>query len=310
MQRHRVSLALLALALVATVASCSPSRPAAAPTAVAPTKTPKPTFTPTVAPTLLPIRTATQIATQAPTQAPATATPEATQVPPTSTPQPLAQFTANQTVNVRQGPSTAYPTIGQVTAGDNYKVTGKNADGTWYQFNYQGDPGWVIANLVTAAGDMDTVQVAQNIAPPPTAVPVPVVVRPTQPPAPPAPPPSQYKYSRASVAACRPQAGGTWFNGYVKSGGQPVDGEYAVFSWAPDAAPVAAIQVGPHDGYPGWDHGYFSHIISVPQTRAGDWYVWIRNSSGQRISEIAKWHSDGAVPEGTGCNDATINFEG
>ncbi len=306
-------MAMLALALLAVVASCAPSNPALSPTVLAPTKTPKPTFTPTAAvtPTRLIIPTATQAATQAPTQAPATATPEPTQVPPTNTPQPVAQFTANQTANVRQGPGTAYPIIGQVNAGDNFKVSGKNADGTWYQFNFQGDPGWVIANLVTAAGDMGTVQVAQNIpAPPPPPTAVPVVLAPTQPPAPPAPPPSQYKYSHATVVSCRPQAGGTWFNGYVKQGGQPVDGEFAVFSWAPDGAPVASIQVGPHAGYPGWDHGYFSHIISVPQTRAGDWYVWIANGSGARISEIAKWHSDGKVPQGTGCNDATINFEG
>jgi len=128
----------------------------------------------------------------------------------------------------------------------------------------------------------------------------------------PPPPAPRYKYSTARVDSCRPQAGGTWFNGYVRQGGAPIDGEFCVFSWAADGPVVASIQVGPHAGYPGWDHGYFSHILNEAPgvSRKGDWYVWIRDANGTRISEIAVFRSDGPVPEGTGCNDATIIFEG
>jgi len=299
----------IAILVVALAAGCAAVAPEPAP--VPPTKTPKPTFTPT------PDWTPTSIVfpTFTPVEPTATPEPTATEVPPTETPVPEARLSASQNVNVRTGPSTAYPAIGRLGAGDSFVITGRNSAGDWLQFDFNGRSGWVTASLVTVTGPMDIVQVAQAPAlptAPPRPTARPVVVQPTAPPAPPAPPVSQYKYKTARIDSCRPQAGGTWFNGYVRLGGAPVNGEFCVFSWQPDGPVVASIQVGPHSGYPGWDQGYFSHILNEAPgvSRKGDWYVWIQDAGGARISEIAVFRSDGPVPEGTGCNDATIIFEG
>ena len=61
--------------------------------------------------------------------------------------------------------------IGRLTNGQNYPISGKNDDGSWWQFDYNGKTGWVIGSNV-AVTSADTVQVAQNIpAAPPTARP-------------------------------------------------------------------------------------------------------------------------------------------
>ena len=69
---------------------------------------------------------------------------------------------------------------------------------------------------------------------------------------------------------------------------------------------MATIQSGPHEGYPGGDAGFYSHIISANGPRVGSWYVWVVDSTGQRISEIANWQSTGP---GEGCNQATVDFD-
>lgn len=119
-----------------------------------------------------------------------------------------------------------------------------------------------------------------------------------------------YEYSRASVVRCDPQAGGTWFDGVVRKGGQPVNGLRVVWSYAPDGPWVTQpVITGPHEGYPGWSPGYFSHIVGAPPNpRAGTWYVWIVDGSGKRISEMASWTSTG--PGEGGCNQARIEFDG
>ena len=163
MRRNTVLLAALALVLALSAACVAPVA-----TPAPPTKTPKPTFTPTPAwtPTTQVFPTATPVP---PTATPeATATPAPTEVPPTATPIPAPRLTANQTVNVRRGPGTNYQVIGSLSGGQSAEVTGKNPAGNWWQFDYSGQMGWVIGDLVTLSGDTGSIQVAQNIpAPPP-----------------------------------------------------------------------------------------------------------------------------------------------
>ena len=156
-----------------------------------PTKTLRPTFTATVPkPTLTPSPTAAESGAQpagdgqvaaAPTVEPPTPTVEPT-AEPTATPEPAAFTVSSASINVRSGPSTIFPVIGRLTNGQSYPITGKNDDGSWWQFDYNGKSGWVIGSNV-AVTSPDSVQLAQNIpAAPPTAAP-----RPTARPAAPKP---------------------------------------------------------------------------------------------------------------------------
>lgn len=71
---------------------------------------------------------------------------------------------AAQIVNVREGPGTLYPVIGQLAPSANYRVTGKSEAGDWWQIDVGGDKrGWVIGQLVSTAGDTGKLAVATDI---------------------------------------------------------------------------------------------------------------------------------------------------
>ncbi|MEZ4672879.1 MAG: alkaline phosphatase D family protein [Caldilineaceae bacterium] len=114
------------------------------------------------------------------------------------------------------------------------------------------------------------------------------------------------QFERAEVTKCERQPAGNWFDGYTNVAGQPANGYQVVFSYEADGPMVTApIVSGPHAGYEAWSPGYYSHIIRATGPIAGDWYVWIINDAGVRISTIAHWTSTGP---GEGCNQATVNF--
>ena len=224
-------------------------------------------------------------------------------------------------MNVRSGPGTNYGVVGSANAGERFEVTGRNPAGDWWQVNFRGQTGWVFSQLVTPA-NTGSVAVAQNIpAPPPTPVPppppAPVAVQPTPVPAEPTAEPvaaeptpvptaaSTYRFNIAVVGRCDPQEAGTWFDGTTYINGQAQSGYDVVFSYAPDAEPIASIQSGPHEGYTNWDVGYYSHIISSPGPREGNWFVWIAEN-GTRISEVANFQTGGP---GGGCNQASVSFD-
>jgi hypothetical protein len=72
-------------------------------------------------------------------------------------------------VNVREGPGTNYPVLGQLPPNQPLPVVGQNEAGTWWQVPLpNGGTGWVAASVVQADGPID-VPVVQ--APPPPAVP-------------------------------------------------------------------------------------------------------------------------------------------
>jgi len=94
---------------------------------------------------------------------------------PTATPMSVPRLTADKTVNVRSGPGTNYAAIGQLAAGETFEIIGKNPTGDWWQFDYNDRPGWVLGQVVVASGNVDQVQIAQNIPASPTPVPPPTV---------------------------------------------------------------------------------------------------------------------------------------
>ena len=137
-----------------------------------------------------------------PTPAP---TPEPTPEPeilPAAEPEPVlpAVTVTGTVVNLRAGPGTDHPTAGQVRAGDQVRVTGRNADGSWLQ----------VADPRTAAGrlwiygpltdiEAATMQALAEVSP--AATEVAAVSEPTPPPAAPTPKPTP---EPAPVAPAQP----------------------------------------------------------------------------------------------------------
>jgi uncharacterized protein YraI len=259
--------------------------------------------------------------------------------PPSPTPPSQAEVVANSAINVRGGPGTDYSIIGSANAGQRFRVTGRNPAGDWWEIDYNGRPGWLFGQLVTPQ-NAQAVAIASNIPapPPPTATPIPQptpVPQPAQPepqPAQPEPQPEQpqpeqpqpeqpqpeqpapqpaggnYEFNRAILQRCDPNAGVTYVNGTVYKNGQPVNGYRVAFSYAPDGPVVASIQSGPHDGYPGWNTGFYSHILQIDGPREGNWFFWVIDSSGQRISAIGNVQTHGEAGEGK-CQQAIIDFD-
>lgn len=134
-------------------------------TPVWPTITPRPTNTATLRPTVTPrpTRTPTRVR-PTPTPRPPTSTP--TRVRPTATSTPAQPFIriASRNMNVRSGPGVNYTVIGYATSGQEFDITGKNADGTWWRIDFEGENAWIYAPYVTDF-------YADRIRPVPTPVP-------------------------------------------------------------------------------------------------------------------------------------------
>ncbi len=103
-------------------------------------------------------------------------------------------------------------------------------------------------------------------------------------------------FDRAEYAGCGADTNATRIVGVVYRSGQPADGYRVVFSWHADGAPVTPPAIsGPTPP------GAYTHIVNG---RVGDWWVWIVDQNGMRISPMAFFHSD------EGCNIGEVNFYG
>ncbi|NJN81767.1 MAG: hypothetical protein HC802_05405 [Caldilineaceae bacterium] len=77
---------------------------------------------------------------------------------------------ATAVLNVRSGPSTAYPVVGQLTLNQSCPVVGRDLAATWWQLKCSAAlNGWVAAQLVTVSGSTANVPVTEASAPPPPA---------------------------------------------------------------------------------------------------------------------------------------------
>jgi hypothetical protein len=77
----------------------------------------------------------------------------------TPTPAPAAGTTtaagpvatvSSAVANIRGGPGTTYPMLGQAKKGERLPITGRNSASSWWQVSFKGKPGWVAASLVQA----------------------------------------------------------------------------------------------------------------------------------------------------------------
>lgn len=71
------------------------------------------------------------------------------------------EITSNGGINVRTGPSTDYRVAGSLSSGETAIANGRNADGTWLRIQIPDTDslGWVAAQLVTPAGDIESLSV-------------------------------------------------------------------------------------------------------------------------------------------------------
>lgn len=96
---------------------------------------------------------------------------------PTAEPQPTPSVRVEApTLNVRLGPATDFPLIGQATAGDQLALVGRNEAGDWLVVCcIDGQPGWVATRLVTLAPDgFDIALLPVGLAPPRPPSPTPL----------------------------------------------------------------------------------------------------------------------------------------
>jgi ABC-type branched-subunit amino acid transport system substrate-binding protein len=172
------------------------------------------------------------------TTAPPTSTPKPTLVP-SATPEGVVG-TAKGNVNIRTGPGTVYPVIGQLKKNDQIPLIGASADLQWYVIDYRQQQGWISASLVTVFGDLRTLRV---VAPPPTPIPTPT------PPATSTPTPVPYAdlfMLSAMLNPAVPQPGLPFtLSVVVKNQGNADAGEFAVAtSFQPGNVYTAAIVPG------------------------------------------------------------------
>jgi hypothetical protein len=116
-------------------------------------------------------------------------------------------------------------------------------------------------------------------------------------------PTTQARPFTASVVGCQPYNNGSRFGGHVYVDGQPADGYGITFSYEPDGPKVPQQ---PAFSGKGGQPGYYDHILGAGVSRVGDWFAWLVDNNGERISTIAAFHTDGAANR---CNNATVDFE-
>lgn len=114
--------------------------------------------------------TATAVATDTPAVTPTSTMPPA----PTATPLPgVPSLTTITDLNVRSGPDTAYPALGLLKANQTAEITGRNADGGWWQIKFlgvAGERGWVSAKYASAQ-NVTNIPIVQAPGLPPTPTP-------------------------------------------------------------------------------------------------------------------------------------------
>jgi uncharacterized protein YgiM (DUF1202 family) len=109
----------------------------------------------------------------------ATATPAPPTAPPATATPESALVTANVNANVRSGPGTNYPVVGGLAEAESALVTGRNADGSWWQISLLGQSAWIANSVVTANAQASSAPVVSAPPPPVTNTPLPPTATPT-----------------------------------------------------------------------------------------------------------------------------------
>ncbi len=241
-----------------------------------------------------------------------TLTPTASPTPP-PTPSPTATSTSptvsiSRVMNVRAGPGTNYPVLGQASPGDQYPISGKNPAGGWWQIIFGGQYAWVYSPLVTATYP-ELVQVAPVIpTPPATPVPTATPIPPTPIPPTPVPQPPSDPCAGIGGDGCkfrlrntdlRNNGGGELklYVGFVHEGRgdevQGIGGNYYV-ELHKDGAHVSAVNNATRGGnstHRGPQGDKYNYLKTVPLSQvpggnvAGNYTILVRDGNGERDSQ-------------------------
>lgn len=186
MRRIHFNAALIAaLAALLMLTACGSGNKEAEPTPPPVLRTPIPTFTPTV-----PVAAQSNSEASTAPVAPIVAAPDAAAQPAAASAPQVESASANtetpgvggpleppavvvpvqtalgtintELVNSRSGPDTSFAVVMILGAGENFDVTGKNADGSWLRICcIQQQESWIKAEFVNVAGSLDALPVAQ-----------------------------------------------------------------------------------------------------------------------------------------------------
>ena len=246
----------------------------------------------------------------------ATATPTVTPTPsptPPPTPTPTATSASptvsiTRVMNVRAGPGTNYPVVGQASPGDQFPISGKNPAGGWWQIIYSGQYAWVYSPLVTATYP-ELVQVAPVIpTPPPTPIPTATPIPPT--PIPPTPVPQAPSDPCAGIGGdgCKFRLRNTdlrnnggselkLYVGFVHEGRgdeiQGIGGNYYV-ELHKDGVHVSAVNNSTRGGnstHRGPQGDKYNYLKAVPLSQvpggnvSGNYTIFVRDGNGERDSQ-------------------------
>ena len=211
-------------------------------------------------------------------------------------------------MNVRAGPGTNYPVVGQASPGERFPISGKNPAGGWWQIIFGGQYAWVYSPLVTATYP-ELVQVAPVIpTPPPTPIPTVTPIPPT--PVPPTPVPQPVTDPCAGIGGdgckfrlrntdLRNNGGGELklFIGFVHEGRgdeiQGIGGSYYV-ELHKDGVHVSAVNNSTRGGnstHQGPQGNKYNYLKAVPLSQvpggnvAGNYTIFVRDGNGERDSQ-------------------------
>ena len=105
--------------------------------------------------------------------------------------------------------------------------------------------------------------------------------------------------NRAAVVSCHPNADSTQVRGTVRVDGRPAGGYRVAVSWQPDGNAVVVTSTGAGGGF---------NFVLGGGAREGNWWFWVENEAGSRVSEMAhlETHRD---PHYGKCQRAVVDFE-
>lgn len=238
-----------------------------------PTRTLEPTFTATPAGAVALVPVAPPTAGPAPVSPTPTPSPTPTATP-TDTPIPVPQVLAPGGVNIRSGPGTNYPVTGALQAGSQAEVTGRNADGSWWQIQTgDGQTGWV-ANSVVQASQTEGVAIAEAPPPPP----------PTPTPLPPPTEQPRYQYEPTGWFDDTNYGLTRFLGTIIDVNGNPVNGVYV------EASCGAFRVLSNASGTTGWPPGFYDIVLARHPVPC-DWgLVVVSSDDGKtatgRLSEL------------------------